>query len=257
MKKLFVFLFLSLAYGLSADNCYANSTFYGDQGLINTPSAYVIEDRKIEFSVSSLSPQVSYILNKPNVLYSTSLGIFPRAEVGLIFNHVSTGGQDPDNSYLKTSSFDRSIMARFQVLYESEYIPALVVGGRDIFSNAIINRLTRPVDRQDETTAWQQIFYLVAGKKFYDFNLNLGYSYAPGVPFGFTQSRAPVNTRINGIFAGLETPKLFSVVSAMIEFDTTRINYGVNIGPFYGIEAKAVMIDLTNFNFKASWSTKL
>jgi len=257
MKKLFLFLFISVSYTLLSKESFANSTFYGDQGLINTPSAYVLEDRKIELSISGLSPQVSYILNKQNVLYSTSLGFIPRTEVGIIFNHVFTGYQDPDNAYLTTTSFDRSIMARFQVLYESEYIPALVIGGRDIFSNAIINRLTRAPDRQDETTAWQQIFYLVAGKKFYDFTLNVGYSYAPGVPLGFSQVRSPVNTRINGLFGGIETPKLFSIVSAMLEFDTTKINYGINIGPFYGLEAKAVMIDLTNFNFKASWSAKL
>lgn len=254
-KKLFLSLFFIFN---SISDSYASSTFYGDQGLINTPSAYVINDRNIDISLASLSEKVSYSHNKPNFLYTLGLGFLPRTELGISFNQIFTGVQDIDNAYLKNSSFDRSIFLKFQVLEEKDYLPAIAIGGRDIFSNSIINNITRPEDRKNEVTAWQQIFYLVLGKKFYDFNLNLGYSYAPGVPLGFVgQSRAEGSFRISGFFANIETPKLYSLVSGMFEFDSNRINYGVNLGPFYGFSAKAVMIDLTNFNIKTSWSTRL
>lgn len=254
-KILFASIFFSL---LNLNVVKADSTFYGDQGLINTPSAYVINDRTIDLSIGSLSEKTSYIYNKPNVLYTFGLGFFPRTELGISFNQIFTGVTDIDNTYLKNSSFDRSIFLKYQILDESDYIPAIAIGGRDIFSNSIINNSTRTDDRKTEVTAWQQIFYLAFGKKFYNFNFNLGYSYAPGVPFGFVgASRSEGSFRISGLFANVETPKLFSLVSGMLEFDSNRINYGVNFGPFYGFNAKAVMIDITNFNFKTSWSTKL
>lgn len=255
MKVFFsIILFFIL---LNNQHARANSTFYGDQGLINTPSAYVINDRNIDISFGSLTENVSYIYNKHNLLYSIGIGFIPRTELGFTFNQIFTGIVDTDNPYLKNSSFDRSIFLKFQLLDESNYIPALSIGGRDILSNAVINRDSRAENRKNDVSAWQQIFYIVAGKKFYDFNFNLGYSYAPGVPFGFVAARTEGSYRISGLFANLETPKLFSMVSGMLEFDSNRLNYGINVGPFYGFSAKAVMIDLTNLNFKTSWNMRL
>ncbi|MFN8575914.1 MAG: YjbH domain-containing protein [Candidatus Sericytochromatia bacterium] len=255
MKKLF---YLVLFYSFFNNKyAFASSTFYGDQGIINTPSAYVLNDRNIDISFGSLSDKVSYIYNKHNLLYTMGLGFLPRTELGISFNQIFTGVVDGDNPYLKNSSFDRSIFLKFQILEESEYIPAFAIGGRDIFSNAFINRDVRAEDRKNDVSSWQQIFYLAFGKKVYDFNMNIGYSYAPGVPFGFAASRTEGSFRISGFFANIETPKLYSLVSGMFEFDSNRINYGVNFGPFYGFSAKAVMIDLTNFNIKTSWSTRL
>jgi hypothetical protein len=254
MKKLLLLLTTLLLLPFPA---LAGSTFSGDEGFINTPSSEVIGDRRINLGMSYLPGDRSYIfLGKPNLIYSVALGFIPRTEIVLIYNQVF-GWVTPDNPYLKDSAFDRSINLKFQVLDEGEYIPSLAIGGRDLLSNAMIN------PRGPLTgNSFQQILYIAAGKTFYDFRVNLGYSYAPAIPFGFNPDQRTVDWinqsfRVRGFFGAIETPKFFSLVSAIVEYDSKQINYGLDIGPLYNLQAKLAMVDLKYFNFRINLSSKL
>lgn len=262
MRYLKTVLLLSLSIlsiNLSNQKALASSSFYGDSGYINTPNSENISDRGLDFGFSYINAKNSFVmLGKPNLIYSLSLGFIPRTEVGLVYNQILTGVQDPDNPYMRNSSFDRTVFAKFQVLDEAEYIPSLSIGARDIVSNSAVNR------RAELITAHQQVFYASIGKKFFDYKVNLGYSYDPSIPFGFETINDPnglallkSSFRMNGFFGAIETPKYFSLVSAIIEYDSKKLNYGLDLGPFYNLNAKLVMMDLANFNIRVSWSKTL
>jgi hypothetical protein len=259
LKTVFFLSLSILSLNLLNQKAFASSSFYGDSGYINTPNSENISDRGFDFGLSYFPGTTSYLrIGKPNLLYSLSLGFIPRTEVGLVYNQIMTGIQDSDNPYMKGSSFDRTVFVKFQILDESEYIPSLSIGGRDIISNSVINR------RAELVTAHQQVFYASIGKKFFDYKVNLGYSYDPSIPFGFenindAQGLVLLKTsfRMNGFFGAIETPKYFSLVSAIIEYDSKKLNYGLDLGPFYNLNAKLVMMDLSNFNVRVSWSKTL
>jgi len=234
----------------------AEQTLYGDTGFINTPSADIISEKKINFGLAYLPAESAYILKVPNLVYSMSLGFIPRTEIGIVFTQFFHGKQDKDNPYLNNSAFDRSIFAKFLLLDESDYLPAITIGGRDVLSNSLINF----EKRYNSNTSYHQFFYLVFGKTFFDYKLNLGYAYAPGIPLGFSGQenfKENLSFRTNGIFASLQTPKYFSTVSGMIEYDSGRINYGLNIDPWNNLSLKIAMINLVNPNFRLAWRSNL
>lgn len=256
-KVLILFLFLfSFNYNLTS---YASgNTFYGDSGAISSPTAEM-KDRQFDIGLSYMKGERSYLrTGVPNLIYSFSINLIPRVEVGLSYNQIFTGIQDSDNPYLKNSSFDRSAFAKIQVLDESNFIPAIALGGRDLFSNSVVNY------RGPLLTSYQQSFYGVLGKKIYDFELNLGYAYSPSRPLSFTKIGSESaelifsnSFRLNGIFASIETPKLLNYFSGIFEYDTKYLNYGIHFSNFYGIDLKAVMIDISNFNIKLSFNNRI
>jgi hypothetical protein len=235
----------------------AGPTLYGEEGFINTPASEIIADRNINIGLSFLQGNGSYIFTgKPNIIYSAFFQFLPRTEVGLVYNQV-IGWITPDNPYLKNSAFDRSIGLKVQILEEGNLIPSLSVGGRDITSNSLFNPRG-----SGATSSLQQIFYFAIGKRFKGFRLNLGYSYAPVVSLGVennpeNQTKLSQNFRPDGIFAAIETPKLFSLVSGIIEYDTKHFNYGLDIGPFYNLHGKLAVIGLTSIDFRISYTARL
>lgn len=253
-------LLISSVFSLIASNqSYASSTYYGDSGYFSTPSAEYIGDRYINIGYGYLPKDRSYVItSNQNNIYSIGMGFFPKVEVGINFNQVITGYPDVDNPYLKDSAFDRSIFIKFQALEETDFIPALSIGGRDLFSNTAINY------RGNYVTANQQTFYGVVGKTFYDFKFNLGYAYSPAQPIG--TAVAPNSTgqkivdnsfKLNGVFGAIRSPKLFSLISGIIEYDSKYFNYGVEIGDLYGLSAKIAMIDIKYPTAKLNWNHKL
>jgi hypothetical protein len=237
----------------------AGPTFYGEEGFINTPASEIIPERNINLGLSYLPGNTSYIFTgKPNLIYSVFFQFLPRTEVGIVFNQVF-GWATPDNPYLKgLSSFDRSIGLKFQILDEGDLRPSISIGGRDITSNSLLNT----AGTGGTTSSLQQIFYVAAGKKFNGFKFNLGYSYAPVVSIGVENNEANKdklnqNFRPNGFFAAVETPKIFSLISGIIEYDTKHFNYGLDIGPVFNLRAKLAMIDLINFNFRLALAAAL
>lgn len=258
--KIIIYIFLYVIFNLYCiNNALASSTYYGDSGYFSTPSAEYIKDRYINIGYGYLPKERSYVItSNQNNIYSIAIGFFPRVEVGINFNQVTTGYPDIDNPYLKDSAFDRSMFIKVQALEETELIPALSVGGRDLFSNSGINY------RGDYVTANQQTFYAVLGKTFYDFSFNLGYAYSPSQPIG--TAVAPSSTgqkivensfKLNGVFGAIKSPKVFSLVSGIVEYDSKYFNYGIEIGQFYGLSAKLAMIDIKYPNFKVNWNYKL
>lgn len=238
---------------------FASPALYGDSGFINTPSSEVIPDRNINLGLSYLSPERSYVfIGKPNLIYSMSIGFIPRTEVGIVFNQVFTGKPDIDNPYLKTSSFDRGIFLRIQLLEDKDFFPSALIGGRDIISNTVINY------RGPLISSFQQMYYIAIGKKLFDFKINFGYSFAPAVPFGFENVRESEvlritnqGFRINGFFGAVETPKIFSIASLMAEYDSKYFNFGIETGTLYGFSLKVLMIDWKYFTARLSFQNKL
>lgn len=251
-------LFLSiLSLFLIQSNVFASPNLIGEEGFINTPSANTIKDRTANIGLAYLPGKSSIIYTGTNnLIYSLFFGFLPRTEIGLIFNQIFTGYRDIDNPYMANSFFDRSIYTKFQILDESEFIPALAIGGRDIFSNSVLNPREGII-----ITTHQQAFYLAIGKEIFGTKLNLGYSYAPELPIGakkvdraYTISNR--SFKINGLFFAIESPKLFNT-SLILEYDSKNINYGISIDAIPNLNIKLSMIDLVNFNTRINWHPEL
>ncbi|GIW22903.1 MAG: hypothetical protein KatS3mg068_1910 [Candidatus Sericytochromatia bacterium] len=250
-------LFLSILFILLIEfKLCASPTLLGDDGFINTPSAKVLKDRKANIGIAYLPGKSSLIYTgTDNLVYSLFFGFLPRTEVGLVYNQIFTGKRDRDNPYLSTSFFDRSVHVKFQFLEESNFIPALSIGGRDIFSNSVLNPRDNIV-----ITSHQQAFYIVIGKEIFNTKLNLGYSYAPDLPIGVTSNKAYsyVNRsfRMNGIFFAIQSPKIFNT-SFILEYDSKNINYGIDLEAIQNFNIKLSMVNLVNFNIRINWNPNL
>lgn len=251
--KLFFAIFFAF---LLQNKIMASPTLLGDEGFINTPSANVIKDRTANIGMAYLPKQSSLIYTgTDNLIYSLFFGFLPRTEVGLVYNQIFTGNRDIDNPYMANSFFDRSVHFKFQILEEDKFIPALSIGGRDIFSNSVVNPRNNII-----VTSHQQIFYISIGKELFGTKLNLGYSYAPDLPIGVTSNKAYTyvnrSFRMNGLFFAIESPKIFDT-SIILEYDSKNINYGINIEAIPNLNIKISMVNLVNFNTRITWNPKL
>lgn len=251
--KLFLLIFFVFLFQIKI---LASPTLLGDEGFINTPSAYVLKDRTANIGIAYLPKKSSLVYtDTDNLVYSLFFGFLPRTEVGLVYNQVFTGVRLKDNPYLSNSMFDRSVHFKFQILEEENFIPALSIGGRDIFSNSVLNYRENAI-----VTAHQQIFYISLGKQLFGYKVNLGYSYAPDLPIGVTSTKAYkyINRsfRINGLFFAIESPKIFDT-SFILEYDSKNINYGINIEAIPNLNIKMSMVNLVNFNTRITWNPKL
>lgn len=257
-NKIIAFLTTLFIISYTLPSFAGGSSFYGDNGAISTPTSEV-KDKQFDIGMTYMKGERSYILTgTPNLIYSFNMNIFPFLEVGLSYNQTFTGKQDPDNAYLKNSSFDRSAFAKLQILKESDFIPSLSIGGRDIISNSVINY------RGPLLTTHQQSFYGVIGKKLYDFDINIGYAYSPTRPIGLVKNTVEAaeiffanSFRLNGFFGSLETPLFLNYFSGLIEYDSKYFNYGIRFSNFYGLDIKACMIDINNFNMRVSFNNKI
>ncbi len=254
-KNLFITVFYLLINLYSVT--FASTSLFGDKGFINTPSSEVLTEKNINLGFSYLPQGKSYVDTKfSNNIYSISIGLIPRIEIGINFTEVFDGKLDVDHPYLTGSWSDKNTFLRIQLLKDKGFFPSAVLGGRDIISNRAVNLGGRGL------SSHQQIFYIVLGKQLFDFKTSLGYSYAPEIPFGFVHNTRAINTinrdfRVNGFFCAVETPKIFSLASFIVEYDSKYFNYGLDIGSIFGLNLKVSMVDLKYFTARLGYEIEL
>ena len=183
---------------LCADSFFNTSSMQGYTGIINIPTAEVMENGKIELQFSN---QVdAYRVRKARDRYDAqnyfiNFGILPNLEItGRLANieyKVPPGNYD---------FLDRDLSAslKYQIPFYNKYLPKIAIGIQDISGTA---------DRYNAK-------YIVASKQYAFFRGTVGY--------GFDSSR------LNGLFAGAEL-KANDWFYLLSEYDTQETHLGLRI----------------------------
>lgn len=178
-NKLPLHVFLMLNYLLVCHAAMADSgaTLMGQSGLISMPNARLAESGMLRMGLSQSDPYTS--------LWA-SISMLPRLELGARYTSIgNTVGiqSNPNYGIYKDKAFD----AKFLLIKESRYIPALSLGAEDFLG-------TRVFDAE----------YIVFGKEFGNWDFSLGYG----------------RNRIDGYFGGMSyTPSWSNKLDFMYEYD--------------------------------------
>jgi len=189
----------------------------GTSGLINIPTAEVIGDQQVYVGIGYMNRHSAYLETGrcDNFPFYIVLGYLPRLEFSAGVTFVP--GQ---HSYDGTNTYkDGVVSLQYLVLRERKFLPALVIGARDIYSFILLN-----------TT------FLVTSKTLFQHSntrlrLHLGYGsdiidHHLGVPK--KDRRFPVGHTIVGLFGGLEL-NWKNTFSYLLEYDTRKMNTGFRL----------------------------
>ena len=184
----------------------------GTTGLVCIPTAQVIPNGKMTLGMAYTDAKYSrHSPEHKQIAYFATFGYLPFLEIGLRLT------QFPDFIEPKAygSAKDRMVSAKLRVIKESYLIPSLVLGVHDLYGNAV------KFNAQ----------YLVMSK-----STDLPILGPMGIHVGYSSNIIKYNKVRNynysmeGAFAGIE--KVFcKYLTAMLEYDTQKYNFGLKISP--------------------------
>ncbi len=230
-KKVFTFIFVLLAYSVTAQNTdsyFIAPSQLGVTGLIHIPIAYTPEwgDVHIGFTHFTKKASLSYEAGMaPERSFLASIVFLPKVELSLNLSR-------PYNNLVKNPSSnekyygigDRSISLRVKVVEEKENRPAILIGIQDLGTKS----------------AFFKTNYLVLSKKIRLQNLIFLTSLGYGHPIGEAQ-----RIFLKGPFGGIQA--YWKSISGIIEYDTKQFNYGISYQIKKCIAIKLALIDGRNF----------
>jgi hypothetical protein len=200
----------------------------GSTGLLNIPSAEMQRDGTFMFGANYLPEEFTpsgFPYDTGN--YYLNLTFLPFMEVNyrmvLLQNHETS----------KYTEQDRTFGLKMQLFKEKKIIPAIAVGGGDIYS--------RYGDDVNQTFG---SFYGVATKKMTLKICEIGVS----MGYGFNRSKSSENTQVKGLFGGVSiSPSFFKQVSFIAEYDSNSVNVGASALLFKHLSLHAFAYDLKYF----------
>lgn len=202
MKKLF-FLLVCLYTGWIS---LAQPTA-GTAGLLNSPSAAMHPDGMFSAGLNYLpdlvTPQPKFNYNTFN--YYTGMAFLPFLELSFRMTLLKRPGED---TYFNQ---DRSLAVRLRVLKERKWLPAVVIGGNDLYSSTMSG------------TKYFKSLFVVATK-----SVELGHNYV-GVSLGYAPGDF-IDSSISGVFGGVTfSPVFMKSLSVIAEYDTKYFNAGASL----------------------------
>ena len=202
-KKYFyrIIILISCFSVLSTSTKGQDLSFFGNPGLIHTPSAYLSNWGDLNVGMTHYPAATSFTFESGESAersFWAHLGFLPFGEVSLKLTK-------PYNSRDKNYGIgDRSISFRLQVLKEKENRPAILIGVQDPFA----------------LQAFFNTNYIVLSKKRQikqlELNVNLGYG------FKIEETRGHI---LQGIFGGFQAK--WRQIRFLTEYDAERINLGL------------------------------
>jgi len=231
----FCYLLIGIFFIYETNIC-CSQTILAHSGLVTIPTAEILEDRDVVFSVGYLPPTYS-VLRPPDFgdfFYFISLGYLP-------FLETNFGLVRSEHIGKEWGIGDRVAKFRFQILKESQKFPSLVLGLHDPFG--LIGE------------EWAQHFcasYLVASK-----NRKVYQNYILGFHLGYgTDWIKAADYQFVGLFGGVSfQPEKFG--KYIIEYDSKNINFGFEITIKKKIKASIAAINLDSFAGQISYKIKL
>ncbi len=181
----------------------------GLSGLLNVPDATVSEDGRITTGLNFINKEyLSYSNQKHHIVTPyVSINYLPFVEFGFRLNRQFYK-YDKD----KHHTADRMVSARIQFMKEKKYLPALLVGGHDIFSSI-----------DEATTKHFNATYIVTSKHLNIKKLKLGFHAGYGVDWIKARHR-----QLTGFFGGTSICYK-NTYELLFEYDTQTINVGCKI----------------------------
>lgn len=218
MKKIII----SLVFMVASIHCFAQP-ISGTTGLLNIPSAEMQRDGTFMFGANYLPEAITHNTWDYNTAnYYLNITFFPFWEVNYRMTIFDMG----NGSFNQ----DRTFAVRGRLLKESKFLPAVVVGGTDIFTSS-------------GGTGNQYFggFYFVADKSLYFQKTKL----TTTIGYGLNIFR---NNQYQGLFGGLAlSPGIFKPITFMVEYDTKAINAGASVLLFNHLQVYAFAYDLKYF----------
>ncbi len=135
--SLFLYCLLPSSLSFAFDRPFNNAANWGGTGLLETPTARILEDGVVRVGVAQASPYR---------WYSMGMGIFPGLEFSgrlTRMEGVSTA-LGPDYGAYKDKAFD----LKYQILPESKKLPAVAIGLHDFWGTALFRAQYVVLSRQ-------------------------------------------------------------------------------------------------------------
>jgi hypothetical protein len=184
----------------------------GTTGLLNVPSADMQAEGTLFLGANYLPDAVTpadFDYNTGN--YYFNITFLPFFE----FNYRMTLLKMPTGNYNQ----DRSFGMRFRLLREKEILPALVIGGNDLYSSSGLN------------STYFNSLYAVSTK-----NFNLGSAGSVGVSAGYAHQGFGKQREGNmkGLFGGVTfSPGFYKPFRLIGEYDSRAVNIGASVLLFH------------------------
>ena len=217
------YFFLSLLLIVTISVIKAQPTS-GTTGLLNIPTAEMQRDGTFMFGGNYLPEAMTpepFSYNTGN--YYLNITFLPFWEVNYRLTLLKIDGTGGHNQ-------DRSFALRCRILKERKYIPAIVVGGNDVYTSS--------------SGGGNQYFgavYMVATKNFQCGILTLSFTIGYGIDTFDKKQYA-------GIFGGVAlSPAFFKPLSLIAEYDTKAINAGASLFLFNHLYIQAFVYDMKYF----------
>jgi len=206
-----VFLVFCLSTSIKA---FAGISLAGTSGLINIPTADVLQDQQVTVGIGIVNRHAAYLQTDrcDNFPFYIVIGYLPRLEFSAGVTFVP--GQ---KSYDGTNTYkDGVVSLQYLMIKEKRFFPALAIGARDIYSFILLNTsylvASKNIVRQSNTRVRLHLGY---GSDI--INQHLG---VPKSDRGY-----PVGHTIIGMFGGMEINWKDSIVY-MLEYDTRFMSTG-------------------------------
>lgn len=221
------FIFILIVFVFSST--LKGQSIFGTTAWLNTPSAEMQKDGTFYLGSSYINSNMLESLagGKYNAFtYYFNITFLPFAEV----NFGSTGLFDKTDD---DNTVDRRFSFRFRILREKKYVPAIVVGVRDVYTS---------IGKDVNSNQYFSALFAVATKhisvKNSEFGVSLGY--------GFDVFR---NNQFEGLFGGVTfSPSFLRQMRLIAVYDTKNFNLGADILFFKHLFVYAMISDFKYFS---------
>ncbi|MGZ2371944.1 YjbH domain-containing protein [Ancylomarina sp. YFZ004] len=207
----------------------------GSTGLLNIPSAEMQRDGTFMFGSNYLPENITpsaFSYNTGN--YFLNLTFLPFLELTYrctLFKMENSG---------RYTNQDRSFTFRAQLLKEKKYLPALLIGGNDIFSSSPGENDILDASPGSKSRFYRTV-YSVASKNFNWKGYNIGLSLGSGLG-------AYNGGQLDGVFGGVSvSPSFMKQFSLIAEYDSQSLNVGASVLLFKHLYLHAFANDLKHF----------
>jgi hypothetical protein len=209
----------------------AGGSLGGMTGLVNIPTAQTLEDGALRFGVSFIDKRWAYGERgtSHNTSYALSLGFLANLELSFRAS-VWEGSRFLEG--VDAPKIDRMGSARFRMLREDRWLPALAVGITDV-----------------RGTRYHHALYVVGTKTLRKSGEHLAAALSVG--YGAKTLRAARHV-LDGSFGGIEVTA-FSRLSVLLDFDTEKWNSGIRLG-VSRFAATVALLGLDTFSGGMTWT---
>jgi len=210
----------------------------GTTGRFNIPSANMPKDKTFSFGANVLSPNITPDKwNYTTGNYFANICFLPFMEVAFRQTLFKTDG--------KFKEQDRSFVLRLRILKEKKNRPALVIGSNDVLTQYF--GVLRTKDEDKNKTRHLGTLYAVCTK---NFNTQFG-KLQTDLGYGVKSEQAK---ELVGFFGSITyTPLQCKWINIGIEYDTKRINTGIEIEPLKRLKLYAFSSDFNYVNGGVSY----